>query len=99
MPPPFPTPDTAPVHIRVPGGLSVSRLVNQVPDSVSVQSIGESSFVGVVPRVEMGGKYDVARFPCEAGQKVGYKVDSVGGLEADWFQMVYPALGLFILVG
>jgi glucan endo-1,3-beta-D-glucosidase len=91
-------PEMAPVHIRVPGGISVSRLANQVPDEVSSQSVGSSSLVGVVPLVQTARQYNVASFPCEAGHKVGYQVDSVGGLDADWFQMTYPALGLFMLV-
>lgn len=65
---------------------------------MSMQSIGNTSLIGTVPLVEMASQYNVARFPCEAGQKVGYRVDSVGGFEADWFQLTYPALGLFLLV-
>ncbi|CAN9355857.1 unnamed protein product [Alternaria alternata] len=98
MPPPFPMPEMAPVHIRSPGGVSVSRLINQVPDTVSMHSIGNTSLIGTVPLVEMASQYNVASFPCEVGQKVAYQVDSVGGFEADWFQMTYPALGLFLLV-
>ena len=98
MPPPFTMPEIAPVHIRSPGGVSVSRLINQVPNTVSMQSIGNISLIGTVPLVEMASQYNVAGFPCEAGQRVGYQVDSVGGLEADWFQMTYPVLGLFLLV-
>jgi len=98
MPPPFPIPETAPVQIRTLGGISVSRLANQVPDTVSMQSVGNSSLVGVVQLIEPTHQYNVASFPCEAGQRVGYQVDSINGLDMNWFQMTYPALGLFMQV-
>jgi glucan endo-1,3-beta-D-glucosidase len=98
MPPPFTMPEMAPVHIRSPGGVSVLRLASQVSNSVAMRSIGTTSHIGTVPLVEMASQYNVASFPCETGQRVGYQVDSVGGFEADWFQMTYPALGLFLLV-
>ena len=59
-------PEMAPVHIRSPGGVSVSRLINQVPDTVSMQSIGNTSLIGTVPPVEMASQYNVASFLCEA---------------------------------
>ncbi|KAI4671111.1 uncharacterized protein J4E88_009509 [Alternaria novae-zelandiae] len=98
MPPPFPIPETAPVQIRTPGGISVSRLANQVSDTVSMQSVGNSSLVGVVQLIEPAHQYNVASFPCEAGQRVSYQVDSINGLDMNWFQMTYPALGLFMLI-
>ena len=79
MPPPFPMPQMAPVQIRIPAGVSISRLINQVPDTVSMQSIGNTSLIGTVPLVEMASQFNVASFPCEAGQKVGYQVDSLSG--------------------
>jgi hypothetical protein len=91
-------PEMAPVHIRYPGGVSVLRLVNQVPDTVAMQSIGNTCLIGTVPLVEMASQYNVASFPLEAGQRVGYQADSVGGFEADWFQMTYLVLGLFLLI-
>jgi glucan endo-1,3-beta-D-glucosidase len=91
-------PEMAPVHIRSPGGISVFHIANQVLNNVSTQNVGNSSIVGVVPLIESARQYNIASFPCEAGQKVGYQVDSVGGLEADWLQMTYPALGLFMMV-
>ncbi|KAI4638259.1 hypothetical protein J4E93_010258 [Alternaria ventricosa] len=98
MPPPFPISETAPVQIRTPGGISVSRLANQVSDTVSMQSVGNSSLLGVVQSIEPAHQYNVASFPCESGQRVSYQVDSINGLDMNWFQMTYPALGLFMLV-
>ena len=66
MPPPFTMSEMAPVHIRSPGGVSVSRLISQVPDTVSMQSIGNTSLIGTVPLVEMASQYNVASFLCEA---------------------------------
>jgi hypothetical protein len=98
MPPPFPIPETAPIQVRAPGGISVSRITNQVPDTVSTQNVGNSNLVGVVQLVQPARQYNVASFPCEAGQQVRYQVDSIGGLDMNWFQMTYPALGLFMLI-
>ncbi|KAH6867948.1 glycoside hydrolase superfamily [Alternaria rosae] len=98
MPPSFPVPETAPVQIRIPGGISVSRTANQVPDTVSMRSVGNSSLVGVVQLIQPARQYNITSFPCEAGQRVRYQVDSTGGLNMNWFQMKYPALGLFMLV-
>lgn len=98
MPPPFESPDSAPVKIRVPGGISVSELNNQVPAEVSAKMVGSSSPVGSVPLVQFGQEYNIASAPCKVGQRVGYQVDSLYGLSMDWFQMANPPLGLFMLV-
>ena len=98
MPPTFPVPELAPVKIMTPGGFSVSRLANQVPGNVTAQSVGGSILVGAIGILEPASRYNIASFPCEAGQRVGYQVDSIGGLAMNWFQMTYPALGMFMLV-
>ncbi|CAO2648377.1 Nn.00g076440.m01.CDS01 [Neocucurbitaria sp. VM-36] len=98
LPPPFQFPDFAPVKIRAPGGISVSRLSNKVSTEVSAQNVGTSSPVSVVPVVQFGQQYNIASAPCETGQRVGYQVDSIYGLSMDWFQMTNPPLGLFMLV-
>jgi glucan endo-1,3-beta-D-glucosidase len=95
----FEFPQMAPVKLRVRGGISVSRLANAPGPDVNAQSVSNSSLVGLVPMVSPASQYNIASFPCEAGQRVGYQVDSVGGLDMNWFQMTYPALGLFMQVG
>jgi glucan endo-1,3-beta-D-glucosidase len=94
----FEFPQMAPVKVRVYGGISVSRLANVPGSDVNAQSIGNGSLIGVVPMVLPSHQYNIASFPCEAGQRVGYQVDSIGGLDMNWFQMTYPALGLFMQV-
>lgn len=98
MPPASPMPELAPVKVITPGGFSVSRLANQVLGNVTAQHVGSSSLVGAVGILEPARRYNIASFPCEAGQRVGYQVDSIGGLAMNWFQMTYPALGMFMLV-
>jgi hypothetical protein len=94
----FEFPQTAPVKVRVGGGVSVSRLAAAPESDVNAQNVGDGSLVGTVPMVLPAHQYNIASFPCEAGQRVGYQVDSIGGLDMDWFQMTYPALGLFMQV-
>jgi glucan endo-1,3-beta-D-glucosidase len=98
MPPAFSLPDLAPAKLRSPGGISVSRVNNDVatPDR-SASSVDSSAPVGVVPMIQSDNQYAVASMPCEAGQRVAYQVDSVGGLDMDFFQMTSPPLGLFMI--
>ncbi|KAJ4369847.1 hypothetical protein N0V83_005611 [Neocucurbitaria cava] len=98
LPPAFQYPEFAPARISALGGISVSRLNNQVSAEVSVKDVGASNPVGIVPVIQFGQQYNVASGPCEAGQRVGYQVDSLYGLSMDWFQMTNPPLGLFMLV-
>ena len=98
MPPAFEYSEFAPVKTRAPGGISVSRLNNQVSAEVSASNVGDSSPVGGVALIQPGYQYNIASAPCEAGQSVGYQVDSLYGLDMDWFQMTNPPLGLFMLV-
>jgi glucan endo-1,3-beta-D-glucosidase len=100
MPPALPLPDLAPVKIRSPGGISVSRISNRVAmQDTSASSVGSSAPVGAVPSIQPANQYAVGSFPCEAGQRVAYQVDSVGGLTMDFFQMTLPPLGLFMIPG
>jgi glucan endo-1,3-beta-D-glucosidase len=98
MPPHFPIPDTTPVHLRSPGGIAVARLDNTATiPLISANSVGSSTRVGSVPSIQPANQYTISSAPCEAGQKVAYQVDSVGGLTMDFFQMTSPALGLFMI--
>jgi glucan endo-1,3-beta-D-glucosidase len=94
----FEIPQMAPVGVRARGGISVSRLVDAPGSDLNAQNVGNGSLVGIVPTVLPASQYNIASFPCEAGQRVGYQVDSISGLDMNWFQMTYPALGLFMQV-
>jgi glucan endo-1,3-beta-D-glucosidase len=100
MPPAFSLPDLAPAKIQSPGGISVSRINNDAatPDMNS-SSVGGSAPVGVVRSIQSDNQYAVASMPCEAGQRVAYQVDSIEGLAMDFFQMISPPLGLFMIPG
>lgn len=100
MPPAFPFADLAPVKIRSPGGINVSRLSSNrvATPEISVDSVGSATLVGTVPSIQFANQYTVTSMPCEAGQNVAYQVDSIGGLTMDFFQMTSPPLGLFISI-
>jgi glucan endo-1,3-beta-D-glucosidase len=100
MPSALPFADLAPVKIRSPGGISVSRLSSSVATpEISANSVGGATPVGAVPSIQFANQYAVTSMPCEAGQRVAYKVDSTGGLVMDFFQMTSPPLGLFMIPG
>jgi glucan endo-1,3-beta-D-glucosidase len=100
MPPAISVPDLASVKIRSPGGISVFRIDNNVATpNISASSVGSSAPVAVVPSIQPDNQYAVASVPCEAGQRVAYQIDSVGGLAMDFFQMISPPLGLFMIPG
>lgn len=94
-PPPSEFPDLAPYRIRTPGGISVFHSSTQA----GVEGdIGGSTPIGGVASLQPGQQYNIATTPCEAGQRVAYQVESIYGLNMDWFQMTNPPLGLFMLV-
>ena len=95
MPPPFPFADLAPVKMLSPGGISVSRLSNGA--AATDINAGSSAPVGVAPSIQFTNQYPVGSAPCEAGQRVAYQVDSIGGLTMDFFQMTSLGLGLFMI--
>jgi glucan endo-1,3-beta-D-glucosidase len=88
----------APFNIKTPGGIIVSRLANDVATlKISANSVGSSTPVGRVPSVQPASQYTIGSAPCDAGQRVGYQVDALGGLTMDFFQMISPLLGLFVV--
>ncbi|KAF2028612.1 glycoside hydrolase [Setomelanomma holmii] len=98
LPPAFPFPDMSPVKIRSPGGITVSRLSNSAarPD-VTANDVGTSTPVGAALSMQFANQYIVGSGPCDAGQQVAYQVDSTGGLAMNFFQMISPPLGLFMI--
>jgi glucan endo-1,3-beta-D-glucosidase len=88
----------SPAKIRLPGGISLSRLSSSVASpEISANSIGSSTPVGTVASIQPDNQYAVSSMPCEGGQRVAYQIDSVGGLTMDFFQMTSPPLGLFMI--
>jgi glucan endo-1,3-beta-D-glucosidase len=98
LPPPSNPTFAAPYTILAPGGIGVSRLARSADGRTSANPASGAASVGSVPRLMPGKKYTIASAPCEAGQMVGYRIDSASGLNLDFFQMTSPALGLFIEV-
>jgi glucan endo-1,3-beta-D-glucosidase len=82
---------------NIPGGIQVSRLDRSANGTASASAVGGSAPVGSVPQLMPGNKYVIQSAPCEHGL-AGYRIDSTGGLDLDFFQMSSPALGLFIEV-
>ncbi|KAF2243208.1 glycoside hydrolase family 17 protein [Trematosphaeria pertusa] len=96
VPPPFDPQFVAPYTQRSPGGISVSRLDQPATEMTSSSTVSDGQSVGSVPSLLPGNSYTVSSGPCEAGI-AGYRVDSVGGYDADFFQMTGPpAIGLFV---
>lgn len=98
VPPGFRFENLAPFTIRANGGISVSRLENVLSSTVNSNNVGKSIHVGGVGFLQLGTRHDITSMPCEVGHPVAYRVDSIGGLNMDFFQMSSPALGLFITV-
>ena len=90
--------DFTPLKISALGGISVSRLSNQVSTEISPRDVRSSDPIGSVTSVLPGHQYNFPSVSCEAGQEVGYQVDSLFGLTMNWFQMTNPPIGLFMLV-
>jgi glucan endo-1,3-beta-D-glucosidase len=98
MPPAIQFDDLAPIKIRKPGGINLSRLSNRAATpEISANSAGDSTLVGTVPLIQPANNYTVSSTPCEAGKRVWYQVDSIGGLSMDFFQTILPPLGLFMI--
>ena len=96
MPPVFDSAYMSPIQMHSPGGISVSRLNNAANARTSTWNTAVGTDVGAVPAILPGNTYTIASAPCEAGQQVGYKADSLNGLDIDFFQMTSPAIGFFV---
>jgi glucan endo-1,3-beta-D-glucosidase len=86
-----------PWHLSTPGGIMFSQLENPVTALTSSGNVGSSWPVGAVNSLESGGHL-INSAPCEAGKTVGYRADALGSLDLQYFQMTYPASGLFMTV-
>ncbi|KAF2640671.1 glycoside hydrolase [Massarina eburnea CBS 473.64] len=99
LPTPFDPQYPSPYTLSSPGGIVVSRLSGPNTATTSAATTPESTIVGDVPRVIPGNKFLLENAPCAAGQQVGYRVDSIGGLDLNFFQVSGPAaVGLFMEV-
>lgn len=78
-----------------PGGIRISRL-DRLSDGRANRNSGGTTDVGSILEIIPGNKYTIGSAPCEARQTVGYRIDSTGGLDLQFFQMTSPALGFFI---
>ncbi|KAF2156886.1 glycoside hydrolase family 17 protein [Myriangium duriaei CBS 260.36] len=82
------------------GGLAVSQLSAPAGQGTTYANVPSSKGVGAVDAVVPGGNYVVASGPCQAGQTVGYRVDSTGGADLTYFQNFDPKgpIGLYLTV-
>ncbi|KAF2463667.1 glycoside hydrolase [Lindgomyces ingoldianus] len=81
-----------------PGGISVFQLQNPAQDTTSANKVGNVKLIGTINQLNLGSGKVIRSAPCEAGKKVGYQVDSVGGLDLQYFQTKEPAIGLWVTV-
>lgn len=96
VPPVFDPTYVAPIKINSAGGISISRLDKSATAGTSASLVAAGTVVGSVPVLQPGHKYTITSAPCEAGQQVSYRADSLNGLDMNFFQMTPPALGLFM---
>ena len=96
FPPAFNPQYMAPLQINSPGGIAISRLDRPATVRTSATTTAGGKIVGTVPGIQSGNKYTVARGPCATGERIGYKADSLDGLDINFFQMTLPTLGLFL---
>lgn len=96
FPPAFDSQYIAPLQLNSPGGITVSRLDKPASMRTSAMTTPGGTVVGTIPNIQPGNKYIIASAPCDAGQQVSYKADSLNGLDVSFFQMTSPALGMFI---
>lgn len=76
----------------------MSRLTNHIATpKINANSVGSSTPIGTVPSVQPASEYTIGSAPCDAGRRVGYQVDAIGGFTMDFFQMTSPPLGLFVV--
>jgi glucan endo-1,3-beta-D-glucosidase len=97
LPPTFDPHYPSPYTFNIPGGIQLSRLDRPADGTASASAVGGSTPVGSVPQLMPGNKYVIQSGPCEHGL-AGYRIDSTGGLDLNFFQMSSPALGLFMEV-
>lgn len=91
--------DMSPFKIRSPGGIVVSSVRRQATSAdISASDVVSFGVVGWVPSVQPANQYNLASFPCAAGQRVAYQIESTGGLVMEFFQTIVPPLGLFMSV-
>jgi glucan endo-1,3-beta-D-glucosidase len=84
------------IQYKSAGGIIVSQLNNIATDITSASKVGNTRPIGSVSSLSPGGGYTINSAPCEAGKTVGYRIDAVGGLDLQYFQMVTPPTGLFM---
>jgi len=85
-----------PFRMTTPGGMLVSRLEAPATALTNGVNVGASKPVGAVNLLAPGEAHLVSSAPCEAGARVGYRVDALGALELEYFQMSVPPSGLFV---
>ena len=85
-----------PVQYKTSGGIAVSQLDQLATETTSFSTVGASRPVGSVGLLAKGTANPIASFPCPEGTQVGYIVDGIGGLDLQFFEIIIPALGLFM---
>lgn len=87
-----------PFTMRASGGIAVSQLMIPASQDTTARTVGAVRPIGSVGLLAQGRGHLISSGPCEAGKTVGYQVSAVGGLDLHYFQLVKPALGLFVTI-
>ena len=82
------------------GGLVLSLLADPASVDTTWNNVPTATVVGSIPNASPGNNYVVTTGPCPAGETVGYRVDSSGGLALEYFQedSASGPIGLYITV-
>ena len=80
------------------GGIDVAQLQSPAIGQTTYNTIPATvKDVGAVADLHAGNSYVIASGACLAGQRVGYKVSAIGGLDLEYFQAAdEPPIGLYI---
>lgn len=76
----------------------VSQLMIPASGDTTARTVGAARPVGSISVLTPGQGYVISSALCEAGKTVGYQIAAVGGLDLHYFQLVKPALGLFVTI-
>jgi len=84
--------------VKSPGGITIQQLSTPASASSTFLNTPAGKIIGSVGHIEVGHGYTITSGPCGPAKTVGYRIDSVNGLDMHLFQSISPPLGLFLKV-
>jgi glucan endo-1,3-beta-D-glucosidase len=84
--------------VKSPGGITIQQLYTPASANSTFLNTPAGKTVGGVGHLEAGHGYTITSGPCGPAKTVGYRIESVNGMDMQFFQSMSPSLGLFITV-